>query len=52
MGTTVLRADLDAFCASVEQRDDARLRGRPLIVGARAVQLTLLVRAACTSSTR
>jgi DNA polymerase-4 len=29
----VLHADLDAFFASVEQRDDARLRGRPVIVG-------------------
>ena len=28
-----MHADLDAFFASVEQRDDVRLRGRPVIVG-------------------
>ena len=35
--TPILHADADAFFASVEQRDDARLRGRPTIVGSGVV---------------
>jgi DNA polymerase-4 len=50
---TILHADLDAFYASVEQRDDRRLRGRPVIVGmgvVLAASYEAKARGVCTAS--
>jgi DNA polymerase IV len=44
---TILHADVDSFFASVEQRDDPRLRGRPVIVGAGVVMAASYEAKAC-----
>jgi DNA polymerase-4 len=48
---SILHADLDAFYASVEQRDHPRLRGRPVIVGGGVVLAASYEAKACGVAT-
>lgn len=47
----MLHADLDSFYASVEQRDDPRLRGRPIAVGGGIIMAASYEAKACGVST-
>jgi DNA polymerase-4 len=38
MFRVICHLDMDAFFAAIEQRDDPKLRGRPVIVGAPPTQ--------------